>query len=243
MDRAPAGGEAPGASDDSIAARLAQVRARLARAESAAGRGPGAVRLLAVSKLQPASALREAYAAGQLEFGENYPQELASKAAELADLPGLALELIGHLQSNKARLVAPLTACVHTVDSASLARELGKRAAGRPSPLAVLVEVNVGGEAQKHGCAPGDLATVLTAIEAEPALRLAGLMTVPPATDDPADARPFFRQLRELRDAHGGPARLPELSMGMSHDLEAAVAEGATVVRVGTAIFGARPAR
>ena len=228
---------------DSIASRLAEVRERIAQAEVRAGRGPGSVRLLAVSKLQPASALREAYAAGQRDFGENYVQELASKASELGDLPGLRLELIGHLQSNKARVVAPLAAAVHTVDTASLAAELGKRAAQRAAALPVLVEVNVGGEAQKHGCAPGDLGAVLAAIDAQPALRAVGLMTVPPASDEASAARPFFRQLRELRDAHGGAARLPELSMGMSHDLEEAIAEGATVVRVGTAIFGARPAR
>ena len=218
-----------GASADSIAGRLAQVLERIARAELAVGRTPGSVRLLAVSKLQPASALREAYAAGQRAFGENYVQELTAKAAELADLPGLQLELIGHLQSNKARAVAPLAARVHTVDTAALAAELGKRARLRSSPLPVLIEVNVGGEAQKHGCSPGDLTTVMAALEAQPALRWGGLMTVPPPTDDPDDARPFFRQLRELRDAHGGAARLPELSMGMSHDLEAAIAEGATL--------------
>jgi len=226
-----------------IADQLARVRERISAAERASGRPPGSVALVAVSKLHPASAIREAYAAGQRDFGENYLQELEAKAAELADLPDLRFHVIGHVQSNKARVAARLASVVHTVDTPSLATELGKRAAGRPAPLPVLIEVNVGGEAQKHGCAPGDLAAVLAAIRAQPALELRGLMTVPPHTDDPAGARPFFRQLRELRDLHGGPSALPELSMGMSHDLDFAVAEGATQVRVGTAIFGERAPR
>lgn len=224
-----------------IAARLAEVRARIERAARAAGRDASGVRLLAVSKTKPAQAIREAYAAGQRDFGENYVQELADKAAELADLAELRWHMIGHLQRNKAKVVAKLATAVHTVDSVRLADELGKRAAeaGR-GRLTVLVEVNVGGEAQKSGCAPDQLEGVLAAIERAPSLVLSGLMTVPPHTDDPAGARPFFDQLVALRDAHGGAARLPELSMGMTHDLEQAVAAGATWVRVGTAIFGER---
>ncbi len=223
-----------------VADNLAEVRGRIARAAAAAGRDAASIRLLAVSKTKPAQAIREAYAAGQREFGENYVQELLAKAEELADLAGIRWHMIGHLQTNKARQVVRVASVVHTVDSVKLARELGKRAAGESRRVVALVEVNVGGEAQKSGCAPAELDAVLAAVDAEPALELAGLMTVPPHSDDPAGARPFFDQLVRLRDAHGGAARLPELSMGMTHDLEHAVAAGATIVRVGTAIFGAR---
>ncbi|MCC6901828.1 MAG: YggS family pyridoxal phosphate-dependent enzyme [Polyangiaceae bacterium] len=224
-----------------IAARIAGVRQRIARAASAAGRAPDSVRLLAVSKTKPAGAIREAHAAGQRDFGENYVQELVDKAAALADLEGICWHMLGHLQRNKARQVVKIASAVHTVDSVRLADELGKRAAdaGR-GPLTALVEVNVGGEAQKSGCAIDALGDVLAAVERAPGLRLTGLMTVPPHTEDPAGARPFFDRLVELRDAHGGATRLPELSMGMTHDLEHAVAAGATWVRVGTAIFGER---
>lgn len=223
-----------------VAEGLSRVRERIARAADVAGRDPASVRLLAVSKTKPASALREAYAAGQRDFGENYVQELLAKAEALADLPELSWHMIGHLQTNKARQLVRVARAVHTVDSARLARELGKRAAGAGVLLTVLAEVNLGGETQKSGCAPHDLEDVLAACDAEPALALAGLMTVPPHTEDPAGARPYFDELRALRDAHGGAARLPELSMGMTHDLEHAILAGATIVRVGTAIFGAR---
>lgn len=234
-----------------VAARLDEVRTRIARAAEACGRPPESVRLLAVSKTKPASAIREAYGAGQRDFGENYVQELEAKAAELADLPELRWHLIGHLQRNKAKHVVRVAAAVHSVDSARLAVELGHRAAAQPGDqrpeslgprgrLAVLIEVNVGGEEQKAGCPPRSLGDVIEAVEAEPALWLCGLMTVPPHTDDPRGARPFFDQLVALRDEHGGAARLPELSMGMTHDLEVAIAAGATWVRVGTAIFGER---
>lgn len=224
----------------SIAERLEEVRARVARAEQLAGRPAGSVTLVAVSKTQPASAIREAYAAGQRDFGENYLQELSDKATELADLADLRFHVIGHIQSNKAKIAVRCGSVIHTVHAASLAGELGKRAAGRGAPLPVLIEVNVGGEEQKSGAEPGEIGAVIAAIEAQPSLALRGLMTVPPHTEDPAGARPYFARLRALRDEHGGAGRLPELSMGMSHDLEGAVAEGATLVRVGTAIFGAR---
>ena len=224
----------------SVAENLAAVRARVDRAARDSGRDPGGVRLVAVSKTKPVEAIREAYAAGQRDFGENYVQELQEKAAALGDLPDLRWHMIGHLQRNKAKVVAKLASCLHTLDSVRLAEELGKRAAEARRELDVLVEVNVGGEAQKSGCAPEELALVLAAAEAAPRLVLAGLMTVPPHTEDPAGARPFFDRLVALRDAHGGSARLPELSMGMTHDLEHAVAAGATWVRVGTAIFGER---
>ncbi len=223
-----------------VAAGLAAVRQRIARAAEACGRDPLAIALVAVSKTKPAAAVREAYAAGQRVFGESYAQELVTKAAELADLPGLEWHFIGHLQSNKAKLVAKVAKMVHTVDGALLARELGKRAtAAGVAPLAVLVEVNVGGEAQKAGVAPGDLEEVLRAVVAEPGLALRGLMTVPP-NGGPAVARRAFDTLATLRTLHGGKDRLPELSMGMTGDLEEAVTAGATLVRVGTAIFGER---
>jgi PLP dependent protein len=231
---------------------LEQVRTRLAAALASAGRAPGSARLIAVSKFQPASAIRTAYAAGQRDFGENYVQELQEKAAALADLTELRWHMIGHLQRNKARSVAPIASLVHTVHSVELARELDKRAAAvaldgarafltGERRLAVLVEVNVGGEAQKSGCAPDAVGDVLQALSDAPHLRVAGLMCVPPHTDAPSGAKPFFDELVRLRDVHGGAERLPELSMGMTADLEYAVAAGATIVRVGTAIFGERP--
>lgn len=224
-----------------IASNLADVRARIERAATAAGRDPSTVTLVAVSKTKPPELVREAYAAGQRAFGESYAQELAGKAESLRDLPDLQWHFVGHLQTNKARVVAAHAHVVHTVDSAALARELGKRAAksGRPVPLPVLIEVSVGGEAQKAGASPGDIDEVMRAIAEQPSLALRGLMTVPPA-DDLAAARRVFETLVSLRNLHGGPAVLPELSMGMSHDLQVAIACGATLVRVGTAIFGAR---
>ncbi len=223
-----------------IAARLSDVKRRIEEATARAGRPPGAVRLLAVSKGKPPEAIRAAYAAGQRAFGENYAQELAQKAAALADLPGLEWHFIGRLQRNKVKQVVQAARTIHTVDRADLAAEIGKRAAAAAVKVRVLVEVNVSGEASKGGCAPADLGAVLAAIRAAPSLEPIGLMTIPPESEDPAAARPFFAALRALRDAHGGVAALPELSMGMTHDFPIAVEEGATLVRVGTAIFGAR---
>lgn len=220
-----------------IGSRLEAVRARITAAARRCGRDPSAVRLVAVSKTKDAASIRLAYAAGQRDFGENYAQELGKKAAELEALSDLRWHFIGHLQRNKAKLVAPIASVVHTVDTGRLAEELGKRSL---ESLHVLVEVNVAGEAQKSGCRPDELAAVLEVIEKQPRLRLMGLMTVPPMSEDPAASRRFFDELARLRDAHGGPARLPDLSMGMSHDLEEAIFAGATIVRVGTAIFGAR---
>ena len=227
----------------SVAANLREVRARIQAAATAAGRDPATVKLIAVSKTHPAAAIREAYAEGQRDFGENYVQELLQKAEELRDLSDLRWHLIGHLQRNKARHVAQLVSLLHTVDSVELARELAKRltSAQQERKLEVLVEVSIAGEAQKHGAAPESLTELLSAIEAEPTLSLRGLMCVPPATEDPAGARPFFDALARLREQHGGAQRLPELSMGMTHDMDHAVAAGATLVRVGTAIFGTRP--
>ena len=226
-----------------IAAALDQIRGRLRAAELTNARPAGSVALIAVSKLQPPEAIREAYAAGQRDFGENYVQELAQKAEALRDLPAVRWHLIGHLQRNKAKQIASLVSLVHTVDSIELARELAKRhGAGSDRRLPVLIEVSIAGEAQKHGIAPADVGEVADAIDALPELSLRGLMCVPPLTADPADARPHFDALARLRDHHGGAARLPELSMGMTADFEHAVAAGATLVRVGTAIFGARQA-
>jgi pyridoxal phosphate enzyme (YggS family) len=228
-----------------VAAALAAVRERVCRVAVASGREPNSVKLIAVSKTQPSAAIREAYAEGQRDFGENYVQELLQKAEELRDLPELRWHLIGHLQRNKAKQVAPLLSLLHTVDTPELASELGKRLAALAPErrLQVLVEVSIAGEEQKHGAAPQDLTELLAAVEALPQLTLRGLMCVPPLSEDAAAARPHFDRLRELQAQHGGAARLPELSMGMTHDLEHAIAAGATLVRVGTAIFGARPAK
>jgi PLP dependent protein len=211
-----------------IAENLARLRARL----------PPGVTLVAVSKTQPPSAIREAWAAGQRDFGENYAQEWRDKADALADLDGLVWHFIGGLQTNKAKVLAGRVGWVHTVDRLALAEELSRRWAARGAAVRVLLEVNVAGEAQKAGCAPDDVARLAEAVRALPALELRGLMCIPPAEGDP---RPHFARLRALRDRLGLP--LPDLSMGMSADWEAGVAEGATLVRVGTAIFGARPPR
>ena len=223
-----------------IAESLEGVRARVADAAKACGRDPASVALVAVSKTKPPELIREAYAAGQRAFGESYAQELDDKAKALADLPDIAWHFIGHLQSNKAKVVARIASVVHTVHSRDLAAELGRRAAtaGR-APLSVLVEVKLSEEATKHGVAPTELGALLDAIEKDERLRLRGLMTMPPP-DELAVAKRVFDELAALRARHGGAARLPELSMGMTHDLEVAVTSGATLVRVGTAIFGDR---
>jgi PLP dependent protein len=224
----------------SVAGRLSEVHARIDRAAQAAGRAPAGVKLIAVSKTKPAEAIREAYAAGQRAFGENYAQELSAKAEALADLTDIEWHFIGHLQTNKAKVAAKCAHVVHTIDSAALARELGKRAGKeRSSPLSVLIEVNLGGEPQKAGATPSEIAEVMAGVRAQPSLALCGLMTVPPAGDLDA-ARRTFETLALLRNLHGGAAALPELSMGMSEDLEVAIACGASCVRVGRAIFGER---
>jgi len=236
-----------------VADSLAQVRLRIVKAAEQYGRDPSTIRLVAVSKRQTAAAIREAYAAGQRDFGENYVQELQSKAEELADLTDLRWHMIGHLQRNKAKLVVQAVSLVHTLDSTELALELDRRAKDHPVPntkcfdaryaagrLPVLVELNVGGETQKSGCEVQALPAILETIEGCAQLQLAGLMTVPPFTDEPADSEPYFAQLVAAREKNGGARRLPELSMGMTLDLEYAIAAGATLVRVGTAIFGER---
>ena len=227
---------------DDLSARLASVRERIARAADAAGRDPSSVELVAVSKLHPASAVAEAARAGIRHVGENYAQEMVGKIDELAADPacaGLRWHFIGRLQRNKARLVVGRAALIHAVDSIDLAREIARRASGRQ---AVLVAVSAAGEAQKTGVDPSELPDLLAAIAELPALECRGLMTMPPWPDQPEDSRPYFRALRELRDRLASPERpLEVLSMGTTGDLEVAVAEGATLVRVGTALFGARP--
>jgi pyridoxal phosphate enzyme (YggS family) len=224
----------------SVAERLAAVHARIERVAREAGRDPRDIKLVAVSKTHPAQAVRDAYAAGQRLFGESYAQELEAKSDALGDLADIEWHFVGHLQSNKAKVVARHAGFVHSVDSPSLARELGRRSARERSlPLPVLIEVNVSREPQKAGAAPSEIESVVQAVRAEPALELRGLMTLPPA-GDPAAAKSAFETLVTLRNLHGGVAALPELSMGMSEDLEVAVACGSTYVRVGTAIFGER---
>ncbi|HSQ00963.1 MAG TPA: YggS family pyridoxal phosphate-dependent enzyme [Candidatus Dormibacteraeota bacterium] len=216
-----------------IAANLNAVRARIARAATRAGRDPQTVRLIAVSKTKSADAVRAAIAAGATDIGENYVQEAQAKRAAVGD--GARWHLIGHLQRNKAARAVEIFDCIQTVDSAALGAALSRSAAARGRTLRVLVEVRLGGEATKSGVEPAALPTLLAALQL-PGLLVEGLMTVPPAGDAEA-VRPHFRALRALRDRAG----LRELSMGMSDDFEVAIEEGATMVRVGRAIFGARP--
>lgn len=215
-----------------VAASLAEVRARIARAADRARRDPASIALVAVSKMHDATAVRAAYDAGQRLFGENYVQELDEKARVLEALPGIEWHFIGHLQRNKVKTVLRARPVVHTVDSTRLASELAARS---EVPTRVLVQVNVAREPQKSGALPEEVDALIAHVRALPALALAGLMTIPPE-GQPESARPHFRALREMAERHG----LRELSMGMSADLDVAIEEGATLVRVGTAIFGAR---
>jgi pyridoxal phosphate enzyme (YggS family) len=194
------------------------------------------VTLVAVSKSHPAEAIREAHAAGQRDFGENYVQEWREKAEALADLPGIAWHFIGSLQTNKVKYLAGKVALVHTVDREELGREVAKRWERVGARARVLVEVNLGGEASKGGCPPAEVPGLVERLRTLPALEVAGLTCIPPPEDDP---RPHFRALRALRDSLG----LAELSMGMSGDYPVAIEEGSTLVRVGTAIFGERVRR
>jgi pyridoxal phosphate enzyme (YggS family) len=213
-----------------VAAAVAGVRERIAAACSRAGRDPASVRLVAVSKTKPVELLRAAQAAGQSIFGENYAQDLREKADAL---PGVEWHFIGALQTNKAKLVVGRAALIHTCDRLALAQELSKRAQSAGLMQPVLLEVNVGREPQKAGALPEDVPALLEKIRALPSLAPLGLMCIPPAEGDP---RAHFRSLRRLGQELG----LPELSMGMSADYEIAIEEGATLVRVGTAIFGER---
>lgn len=228
---------------DTIVANLQAVRARIAAAAARCGRDPAQIALLAVSKTFGADAVRTAHGAGQRAFGENYLQEALGKIAALADLP-LEWHFIGPVQSNKTRPLAEHFDWVHGVERAKIADRL---AAARPAargPLSVCIEVNVGGEASKSGVAPADAAALARHIAALPALRLRGLMAIPPASAEAAVQRAYFARLRELADTLRAQGFvLDTLSMGMSADMEAAIAEGATLVRIGTAIFGARTPR
>jgi PLP dependent protein len=231
----------------SIAENIARMRERIGSAARRAVRNPSAVTLMAVSKTFPAEAIREAYAAGIRVFGENRVQEFASKVEGLRDLPGAEWHLIGHLQSNKAAKAVELFTAVDSLDSARLAERLNAAAEREGKTLPILIEINIGGEAAKSGVAPGspEFEDVLRRASEWKHLAIRGLMTVPPYTDDPEGARPFFRKLRSLHDeiaARKLPAvEMDVLSMGMSHDFEVAIEEGSTCVRVGTAIFGERP--
>ncbi len=230
----------------SISENIAVIRERIAVAARRAGQRPEEIALMAVSKTHPAERIREAYAAGLRLFGENRVQEFAGKAGALADLAGAEWHMIGHLQTNKAGKSAELFRAVDSVDSVKLAEKLDFAARSLSKRLSVLIEINVGGEAAKSGVAPdsGDLEELLLAAPRFEALQFRGLMTVPPFTDDPEQARPYFRRLRELRNAIAARKlsgiAMDVLSIGMSHDFEIAIEEGSTCVRVGTAIFGER---
>jgi pyridoxal phosphate enzyme (YggS family) len=220
-----------------IAANLQAVRARISSACVAAGRAANEIHLLAVSKTWPAPALREVFSCGQTAFGESYVQEALPKQEELKDLP-LEWHFIGPLQSNKTRPVAENFAWVHSVDRLKIAERLSAQRPPDRAPLQICLQVNVSGEASKGGCSPAEVPALAHAIAALPRLRLRGLMAIPEPSDDPARQREPFAVLRRLRDALD--IELDTLSMGMSHDLEAAIMEGATIVRIGTAIFGQR---
>jgi hypothetical protein len=230
----------------SIAENIALVQGRIAAAARRAGRNPADITLMAVSKTFPPELIREAYDAGIRVFGENRVQEFAGKAGAVCNLTEAEWHLIGHLQSNKAAAAAELFGTVDSVDSARVAQKLNAAAEKAVKVLPVLIEINVGGEEAKSGVAPSseELEQILVGASRWKNLRVRGLMTVPPYTEDPEEARAYFRQLRKIRDGIAAQ-RLPAvsmevLSMGMSHDFEVAIEEGATCVRVGTAIFGER---
>ena len=230
----------------SIADNLAAVQDRIARAARRADRNPEHIELMAVTKTVPPERIIEAYAAGHRLFGENRVQEFADKCSALHGLHGAEFHMIGHLQSNKATKAAELFHGIDSLDSAKLAERLNAAAQKLCKTLAVLIEINIGGEQAKSGIAPHspELERILRSAPAWPHLRLQGLMTVPPFTEEPEGARPYFRQVRDLRDrlaAQNLPSvGLGVLSMGMSHDFEVAIEEGSTRVRIGTAIFGER---
>ncbi len=232
-----------------IAANLSAIRDRIARAAERAGRNPDEIALMAVTKTFPAERIIEAYAAGHRLFGENRVQEFGEKARALADLRDAEFHMIGHLQSNKTGKAADLFHAIDSLDSSKLAARLNTSAEELSKTIDVLIEINVGGEQAKSGIAPDspELEEILGGAPRWPNLHIRGLMTVPPFTDEPEGARPYFRHLRELRNrlvARSLPAvHLEVLSMGMSHDFEVAIEEGSTCVRIGTAIFGERKSR
>jgi len=229
-----------------ISQNIADVHERIATAARRVGKRPEEIVLMAVSKTHPPDRIREAYNAGLRLFGENRVQEFAGKAAALAELSGAEWHMIGHLQTNKAAKAAELFVGVDSVDSVKLAEKLAAAARSVGHKLGVLIEINVGGESAKSGVAPDsrELEELLQAAPRLEGLEFHGLMTVPPFTDDPEEARPYFRKLRDLRDKIStrklSSIGMDALSMGMSHDFEVAIEEGSTCVRVGTAIFGER---
>ena len=214
--------------------KLDEVESRIARAAAHAGRKRSDILLVAVTKKFPAAVTLEAYALGLRDFGENYVQEFEAKRVELSDCPGARYHFIGHLQSNKSKKAAEIFDVIHTVDSAKIARRLDGDAG--EAGIQVLIEVKLSTEPAKAGAAPGEVPALVEAIRGCPHLRLLGLMTMPPWSDEGERSRPYFARLRELAVQNG----LQHLSMGMSHDLEVAIEEGATMVRVGTALFGPR---
>ncbi len=221
-----------------VASRLQDVRAQVEKACVKAGRNPEEVTLLAVSKLQPDSLIREAHAAGQVDFGENYAQELRDKAKALTNLSALRWHAIGPLQTNKAKYVAEVAFAFHALDRAGVAEELSRRRKDTLPPLRCFLEVNLAQEETKSGVVPEGVEALLHTVRALPRLEVVGLMALPPLDPDEGRTRARFATLRELAHRHG----LRELSMGTTADFALAIAEGATVVRVGTAIFGERPA-
>ena len=229
--------------DDDISQRLAAVLSRITRAAARAGRAPDSVRLVAVSKTWPADSVRAAAAAGQVDFGENRVQEALQKIEATPGLP-LRWHLVGHLQSNKARKAAQFFHLIHSIDRPELLEALDKAALEAGTSPGVLLQVDLAGEPTKHGAPLDAMQPLVEAARRCRAVRPQGLMLLPPYFEDPEEARPYFRRLRQLRDGLAGlgvaPAALAELSMGMSHDFEVAIEEGATIVRVGTAIFGTR---
>jgi len=220
-----------------IADNITTVAARIAAAAQATGRDSASIGLLAVSKTKPADAVREAHAAGLRDFGENYLQEALGKQAELTDLP-LCWHFIGPIQSNKTRAIAEHFDWVHSVDRLKIAQRLSEQRPADLAPLNICIQVNVSGEASKSGCTPADLPALAAAISALPNLKLRGLMAIPEPTEERAEQDAAFATVRTLQDSLNLP--LDTLSMGMSHDLESAIAQGATWVRIGTALFGAR---
>ena len=220
-----------------IADNIAEVEARIRAAALAVQRDVTSIHLLAVSKTKPAAALREAYAAGLRDFGENYLQEARAKQVELAELP-LCWHFIGPIQSNKTRDIAEHFAWVHSVDRLKIAQRLSEQRPAELPPLNICIQVNVSGEDSKSGCTPHDLPALAAAINALPRLKLRGLMAIPEPTDDRAAQDAAFATVRQLQESLN--MGLDTLSMGMSHDLESAIAQGATWVRIGTALFGAR---
>jgi len=226
-----------------IARRLNGVRDRIADVARRAGRLPASVRLVAVSKTFPLEAIRAASQSGQLDFGENKIQEAQAKILAAGSLP-LRWHFIGHLQSNKARKAGALFDVIHSIDSVDLLRTVDEAVAEKGRHVEVLIQVDLARESTKHGAPESEVPAIIEAALGCRALRLSGLMMLPPAVADPADARPYFAAVRDLREryvAQGVPAaNLTELSMGMSHDFEVAIEEGATMVRVGSEIFGAR---